>query len=60
VDTARNVLESLHHVGHLGEQGDVAYVVLYPASAESKFATGSELLICGGYTVHWRRERFGD
>ena len=44
-------LESLHPVGHLGEPEDIAYGVLYLASDESKFVTGSELVIDGGYTA---------
>ena len=51
VSAARRALESLHPVGHLGEPDDVAYAVLYLASDESKFATGSELVIDGGYTA---------
>jgi len=51
VETARKALESLHPVGHLGEPDDVAYAVLYLASDESKFATGSELVIDGGFTA---------
>jgi NAD(P)-dependent dehydrogenase (short-subunit alcohol dehydrogenase family) len=34
---------------HYGEPSDVAYGVLYLASDESKFITGSELIIDGGY-----------
>jgi NAD(P)-dependent dehydrogenase (short-subunit alcohol dehydrogenase family) len=49
VDAARKALESLHPIGHLGEPDDVAYAVLYLASDESKFATGSELVVDGGY-----------
>ncbi len=51
VATARRALEKLHPVGHLGEPKDVAYAVVYLASDESKFATGSELVIDGGYTA---------
>ena len=51
VEAARKALERLHPVGHLGEPDDVAYAVLYLASDESKFATGSELVIDGGYTA---------
>jgi 3(or 17)beta-hydroxysteroid dehydrogenase len=51
VEAARKALERLHPVGHLGEPNDVAYAVLYLASDESKFATGSELIIDGGYTA---------
>jgi len=50
-DTARQDLVALHPVGRLGEPDDVAYGILYLASAESKFVTGSELVIDGGYTA---------
>lgn len=40
-----------HAVGHFGEPQDVAYGVLYLASDESKFLTGSELVIDGGWTA---------
>ncbi len=40
---------SRHPIGHLGEPNDIAYGVLYLASDESKFVTGSELVIDGGY-----------
>ncbi len=38
-----------HPIGHLGDAEDVAYGVLYLASDESKFSTGTELVIDGGY-----------
>jgi len=44
-------LEGLHPMGHLGEPTDIAYGVLYLASDESKFVTGTELVIDGGYTA---------
>jgi NAD(P)-dependent dehydrogenase (short-subunit alcohol dehydrogenase family) len=44
-------LEELHPVGRLGEPEDVAYGILYLASDESRFVTGSELVIDGGYTA---------
>lgn len=34
-----------------GEPGEIAYGVLYLASDESRFTTGSELVIDGGYTA---------
>jgi NAD(P)-dependent dehydrogenase (short-subunit alcohol dehydrogenase family) len=37
--------------GEMGEPDDVAYGVLYLASDESKYVTGSELVIDGGYTA---------
>ena len=33
---------------------DIAYGVLYLASDEAKFVTGTELVIDGGYTAQWR------
>jgi NAD(P)-dependent dehydrogenase (short-subunit alcohol dehydrogenase family) len=34
-----------------GEPDEIAYGVLYLASDESRFTTGSELVIDGGYTA---------
>lgn len=42
-------MKVLHPLG-IGEPDDVAYAVLYLASEESKYMTGSELVIDGGYT----------
>jgi 3(or 17)beta-hydroxysteroid dehydrogenase len=36
-------------LGHLGEPRDIAYGILYLASDEARFVTGSELVIDGGY-----------
>jgi len=46
----RTHLDSLHPIGHVGETIDIAYGILYLVSDESKFVTGSELVIDGGYT----------
>jgi 3(or 17)beta-hydroxysteroid dehydrogenase len=43
---------SWHPIGHFGEPEDIAYGVLYLASDESKFVTGTELVIDGGWTAH--------
>ncbi|MCD6401261.1 MAG: glucose 1-dehydrogenase [Anaerolineales bacterium] len=51
VEAFRKHLDSLHPIGHIGEPDDIAYGVLYLASDESKFVTGSELVIDGGYTT---------
>ncbi|OQW59970.1 MAG: 3-beta hydroxysteroid dehydrogenase [Proteobacteria bacterium HN_bin10] len=48
---AKAFVAGLHPVGHLGEPDDIAYGVLYLASDESKFVTGAELVIDGGYTA---------
>lgn len=44
-------LVNLHPIGRLGEPDDIAYGIVYLASDESKFVTGSELVIDGGYTA---------
>lgn len=51
VETVRKGLDALHPLGHIGEPNDIAYGVLYLASDESKFVTGAELVIDGGYTA---------
>ena len=51
VDAGKKALEALHPVGRLGEPLDIAYGILYLASDESKFVTGSDLVIDGGYTA---------
>lgn len=40
-----------HPVGHVGEPDDIAWGIVYLISDESKFMTGSELVIDGGYTA---------
>jgi NAD(P)-dependent dehydrogenase (short-subunit alcohol dehydrogenase family) len=51
LEQGRRYLDSLHPIGHIGEPEDIAYGVLYLASEEAKFVTGSELVIDGGYTA---------
>jgi NAD(P)-dependent dehydrogenase (short-subunit alcohol dehydrogenase family) len=51
VEEGRKQLDSLHPIGHMGEPDDIGYGVVYLASDESKFMTGSELVIDGGYTA---------
>lgn len=46
-----NLANELHPIGHIGEPNDIAFGILYLASDESKFMTGSELIIDGGYTA---------
>ena len=52
VEAGKAAVGALHPLGHLGEVDDIAYGVLYLASDESKFVTGTELVIDGGYTAH--------
>ena len=51
VEQGRRQLDRLHPLGHVGEPEDIAYGILYLASDEAKFVTGSELVIDGGYTA---------
>ncbi|NJL10051.1 MAG: glucose 1-dehydrogenase [Calothrix sp. SM1_7_51] len=51
LEKGRQILDQLHPIGHIGEPDDIAYGILYLASDESKFVTGSELVIDGGYTA---------
>ena len=50
-EARHKALVALHPVGHLGEPDDIAWGIVYLASDESKFVTGSELVIDGGYTA---------
>ena len=52
VEEGRKYLNSLQPIGHIGEPEDIAQGIIYLASDESKFSTGSELVIDGGYTAH--------
>ena len=51
LDAARDDVGKLHPLGHMGEPDDIAWGVVYLISDESKFVTGSELVIDGGYTA---------
>ena len=48
---ARKAVDALHPLGHIGEPDDIAWGVVYLASDEARFVTGSELVIDGGYTA---------
>lgn len=45
------VMSALHPIGHLGEPDDIGHAIVYLASDESKFMTGSEVVVDGGYTA---------
>ncbi len=51
VDEVRKQIDELHPLGHIGEPDDIGWAVVYLASDEAKFITGSELIIEGGYTA---------
>ncbi|CAN5842168.1 glucose 1-dehydrogenase [soil metagenome] len=51
VAAGRSALDKLHPIGHIGEPDDIGWGVVFLASDESKFMTGSELVIDGGYTA---------
>lgn len=48
-DAALKEWNAIHPLGHIGVPDDVAYGVLYLASDESKFVTGTELVVDGGF-----------
>jgi 3(or 17)beta-hydroxysteroid dehydrogenase len=47
----RTLVEKAAPLGRIGEVDDVAHAVVYLASDESKFVTGSELVVDGGLTA---------
>lgn len=51
LDAARREVGTLHPLGQMGEPDDIAWAVVYLASNESKFVTGSEIVVDGGYTA---------
>lgn len=50
-DKRRAMLEAAAPLGRMGEPGEVALLILYLASDESRFVTGAELVIDGGLTA---------
>jgi NAD(P)-dependent dehydrogenase (short-subunit alcohol dehydrogenase family) len=51
VEEGRKALVERHPIGRVGNPEDIAYGILYLASDESSFVTGSQLVIDGGYTA---------
>jgi NAD(P)-dependent dehydrogenase (short-subunit alcohol dehydrogenase family) len=42
---------AMHPIGHIGEPNDIAYIDVYLASDESKWVTGAEFVVDGGFTA---------
>jgi NAD(P)-dependent dehydrogenase (short-subunit alcohol dehydrogenase family) len=51
LEAAKAAAGAVHPVGHMGEPDDIAWAVVYLASDEARFVTGSELVVDGGYTA---------
>jgi 3(or 17)beta-hydroxysteroid dehydrogenase len=51
MEEAKKLYKDMTMMGRFGEPEDIAYGVLYLASDESKYVTGAELVIDGGYTA---------
>lgn len=50
-DAAKVALDALHPLGGTGHPDDIAWGVVYLASDQARWVTGSELVIDGGYTA---------
>jgi NAD(P)-dependent dehydrogenase (short-subunit alcohol dehydrogenase family) len=48
---AKAAAGAAHPIGTLGEPDDIAWAVVWLASDEAKFVTGTEIVIDGGYTA---------
>jgi 3(or 17)beta-hydroxysteroid dehydrogenase len=51
VDEMRAALTAMHPIGRLADPSDIGWAIVYLASDESTFVTGTELLVDGGYTA---------
>jgi NAD(P)-dependent dehydrogenase (short-subunit alcohol dehydrogenase family) len=51
LEAAKAAAGAVHPIGHMGEPDDIAWAVVYLASGEAKFVTGTEIVIDGGYTA---------
>ena len=51
VEEGKKQLESLHPIGRIGRPEEIASAILFLASDESSFITGSEIVADGGYTA---------
>ena len=51
MEDPRPALVPKHPIGRLGQPADIADAALFLASDESRFMTGSDLVVDGGYTA---------
>jgi NAD(P)-dependent dehydrogenase (short-subunit alcohol dehydrogenase family) len=51
LEAAKAAAGMAHPVGRMGEPDDIAWAVVWLASDEAKFVTGTEIVIDGGYTA---------
>lgn len=51
IDQALNITKSMHPMGRLADASDIADATLFLASDSSKFMTGSEVTVDGGYSI---------
>lgn len=51
LEAARAAAGAAHPIGTMGEPDDIAWAVVWLASDEAKFVTGTEIVIDGGYTA---------
>lgn len=51
LEEGRKAMEENEALGYVGEPEDIGWAVVYLASDESRFMTGAEMVIDGGYTA---------
>jgi NAD(P)-dependent dehydrogenase (short-subunit alcohol dehydrogenase family) len=51
LEAAKAAADAAHPIGTMGEPDDIAWAVVWLASDEAKFVTGTEIVIDGGYTA---------
>lgn len=51
VEQAREIFRQAHPIGHMGEPMDIANAIRFLASDASRWITGTELVVDGGYTA---------